>query len=84
MEGLGDYIRVVTNSEKIVILSSLKSFESELPNNIFLRIHKSYIVNFKKIDLYDAKFVVIGSKNIPLSRNKKQDLETALKVNNLN
>jgi DNA-binding LytR/AlgR family response regulator len=84
IEGLGDYIRLVTNSEKIVILSSLKSFESELPNNIFLRIHKSYIVNLKKIDLYESKFVIIGSKNIPLSRNKKQDLETALKVNNLN
>ena len=78
IEGLGDYIRLVTNSEKIVILSSLKSFESELPNNIFLRIHKSYIVNLDKIDRFNSKNVEVGSYEIPLSRNKKTLLVDAL------
>jgi DNA-binding LytR/AlgR family response regulator len=78
IEALGDYIRLITNSENIVMLSSLKSFEQELPKDKFMRIHKSYIVNLEKIETYDSKNVFIDSKKIPLSRNKKVDLESAL------
>ena len=78
VEALGDYIRLITNSENVVMLSSLKSFEQELPKDKFMRIHKSYIVNLEKIETYDSKNVFIGSEKIPLSRNKKVDLDSAL------
>ena len=78
IEALGDYIRLITNSENVVMLSSLKSFEQELPKGKFMRIHKSYIVNLEKIETYDSKNVFIGSEKIPLSRNKKVDLDSAL------
>ncbi|MDA9357052.1 LytTR family DNA-binding domain-containing protein, partial [Flavobacteriaceae bacterium] len=80
IEALGDYIKLITNSENIVMLSSLKSFERELPKNKFMRIHKSYIVNLDKIETYDSKNVYIDSQKIPLSRNKKTDLESALSL----
>jgi len=60
------------------MLSSLKSFEQELPKDKFMRIHKSYIVNLEKIDTYDSKNVFIDSEKIPLSRNKKANLDSAL------
>jgi len=78
IEALGDYIRLITNSENIVMLSSLKSFEQELPKDKFMRIHKSYIVNLEKIETYDSKNVFIDSEKIPLSRNKRADLDSAL------
>ena len=75
---MGDYIKLITTSDNIIILSSLKSFEKELPKEKFMRIHKSFIVNLEKIDTYDSKNVFIDSEKIPLSRNKKANLDSAL------
>ena len=57
IEALGDYIRLITNSGNIVMLSSLKSFEKELPKDKFMRIHKSYIVNLEKIETYEMSLI---------------------------
>lgn len=78
IEALGDYIKLVTNEESYVILSTMKAFEKEVEEYSFLRIHKSYIVNLKKIKRFNSKFVEINTENIPLSRNKKKLLIEAL------
>jgi len=78
IEALGDYIKLVTNDESYVILSTMKAFEKEVEEYSFLRIHKSYIVNLKKIKRFNSKFVEINTENIPLSRNKKKLLIEAL------
>lgn len=78
IEALGDYVRIVTKENNLVVLSTMKSFEKELPENKFLRIHKSYIVNLDMIDRFDSKNVEIGTYEIPLSRNKKTKLLDAL------
>lgn len=78
IEALGDYVKVVINDASLVVLSTMKAFEKELPEDNFLRIHKSYIVNLKKIERFDSKHVEIGQELIPLSRNKKSLLTEAL------
>jgi len=78
IEALGDYIKLVTTEESYVILSTMKSFEKEVAEYSFLRIHKSYIVNLKKIKRFNSKFVEINNENLPLSRNKKKLLIEAL------
>ncbi|MDX1327736.1 MAG: LytTR family DNA-binding domain-containing protein [Arenibacter sp.] len=78
IEALGDYIKLVTDEANIVILSTMKSFEKQLPENKFLRIHKSYIVNLEKIEKFNSKNVEVSGKQIPLSRNKKTELAQAL------
>ncbi|WP_375237965.1 LytR/AlgR family response regulator transcription factor [Aurantibacter sp.] len=78
IEALGDYVKVVTKDASLVVLSTMKAFEKELPEDHFLRIHKSYIVNLKKIERFDSKHVEIGQELIPLSRNKKSSLAEAL------
>jgi len=78
IEALGDYIKLVTTEESFVILSTMKAFEKEVEEYSFLRIHKSYIVNLKKIKRFNSKFVEINTENIPLSRNKKKLLIEAL------
>ena len=78
VEALGDYIKLVTDEANIVVLSTMKSFEKELPAERFLRIHKSYIVNLGKVEKFNSKNVEVNGKQIPLSRNKKQDLAEAL------
>ncbi len=78
IEALGDYIKLVTDNANIVILSTMKSFEKELPSDRFLRIHKSYIVNLDKVQKFNSKNVEVNGKLIPLSRNKKAELTEAL------
>ena len=78
IEALGDYVKLVTEENSLVVLSTMKSFEKELPENKFLRIHKSYIVNLDKIDRFNSKNVEVGAYEIPLSRNKKTQFVDAL------
>ena len=81
VEAYGDYIKVITEDDLHLVLTTMKSFENELPKNKFVRVHKSYIVNIDKIDRFNSKVAEIGSRRIPLSRNKKEDLTKALAEN---
>jgi DNA-binding LytR/AlgR family response regulator len=78
IEAFGDYVKLNTEDETHLVLSTMKSFENELPSEKFLRVHKSFIINIDKVDRFNSKFAEIGSTKIPLSRNKKEDLAKAL------
>jgi two-component system, LytTR family, response regulator len=80
IEAYGDYVKVVTEEDSNLVLSTMKSFENDLSKNKFIRVHKSYIVNIDKIDRFNSKFAEIGVTKIPLSRNKKEDLVKALSM----
>ena len=80
IEALGDYVKLITNNKSFVILSTMKAFENELPKGLFLRIHKSYIVNLKKVERYDSRHVEIEKMKLPLSRTRKAQLTQALDV----
>ena len=80
IEAYGDYIKVVTEDESHLVLSTMKAFEIDLPQERFVRVHKSFIVNKDKVDKFNSKFAEIGSAKIPLSRNKKEDLKKALET----
>jgi DNA-binding LytR/AlgR family response regulator len=58
----------------------MKSFEKDLSNDRFIRVHKSYIINIDKVERFNSKFAEIGVTKIPLSRNKKEDLIKALSI----
>lgn len=78
IEGLGDYVKVVTEDANIMVLSTMKAFITKLPEDSFLRIHKSYIVNLSKVQQFSSALVEVGGQQIPLSRHKKNALEDAL------
>lgn len=78
IEALGDYVKLVTEHDALVVLSTMKAFESLLPEERFLRIHKSYIVNLEKVQKYSSKTIELEDEELPLSRNRKTDLVEAL------
>ena len=80
IEALGDYVKLVTKENSFLVLATMKSFEAELPEDSFLRIHKSYIVNLAKIDRFSSRKVEVGDHEMPLSRNKTHLLGDALKL----
>lgn len=80
IEAYGDYVKVVTDEDSNLVLSTMKSFEQDLNKERFLRVHKSFIVNIEKIERFNSKFAEIGITKIPLSRNKKEELKKALAI----
>ena len=80
IEAFGDYVKVVTDESSNLVLSTMKSFETNLNPTQFVRVHKSFIINTDKIERYNSKFAEIGTSKIPLSRNKKDALVKALAI----
>ncbi len=71
VEGMREYIKVVTSTEQIVTKSSLIRFYEQLPKEFFIRTHKSFIVNKQKVKAFTASNVEIGNTKIPIGRNYK-------------
>ena len=78
IEALGDYVKLITENDSLIVLSTMKTFEGILPENRFLRIHKSYIVNLDKVVRYNSKVIELENQHLPLSRNRKSQLAEAL------
>jgi DNA-binding LytR/AlgR family response regulator len=72
IEAMGDYVKVVTKNRNYMVLSTMKSFLNKLPDNQFVRIHKSYIVNLKKVINYTTRNVNTDGEILPLSRKQKR------------
>ncbi|WP_458309121.1 LytR/AlgR family response regulator transcription factor [Croceiramulus getboli] len=75
---LGDYVKLITKNEPIIVLATMKSFVAQLPSDRFMRIHKSYIINVDKVEKYNSRNIEIDGEKIPLSRHKKNQLIEAL------
>ena len=67
IEGMGDYWRIITTSKKIMSLLNYKKLEEILPQNQFVRVHKSFIVALDKIDSVERNRIKIGDRLIPIS-----------------
>ena len=78
IEALGDYVKLITENDSLIVLSTMKAFEVILPEDRFLRIHKSYIVNLDKVLRYNSKVIELEKQQLPLSRNRKSQLIEAL------
>ncbi len=74
IEGQRSYVTFHTSSKRITALASLKDLEEKLPENQFLRIHKSYIVSKKQIDALEGNQIEIGGKKIPIGKSYKADV----------
>lgn len=66
LKSMGDYVQVVTAAEKIMTLERMKTFENDLPQSQFVRVHRSYIVSIGKIDFIERNRIRIREEVIPL------------------
>lgn len=72
VEGLKDYLSLVTKNEKLITLQSLKNMEELLPLKDFIRVHKSYIIAINKIDTLEKNRVFIGDAVIPVGETYRE------------
>lgn len=70
-EGLKDYIKIHIAGKIIVTQNSLKKYEEILPDDRFVRIHKSFIIPLAKIDAIQNNRIIIGKSLIPIGDSYK-------------
>ena len=85
-EGLKDYIKIwmKDNPKPIVTLMSLKSLEEELPETDFMRVHRSFIVALKNIEVIERSQIIINQQRITVSENYKTKFIEFINQNSLN
>lgn len=78
VEGLSEYVQIYTDKRKIITKNSMALMEEKLPTDLFLRIHKSFIVPVNKIEAFTANTIEIQGKELPIGRNFKNAVLNAL------
>ena len=75
IESMGDFSKLFTSNDKHVILVSLKNLEKQLPEDIFTRVHKQYIININHIATLTNHEVHLDFNFIvPISASNRQEL----------
>ena len=80
IEAKGDYILIKTDSKNYTVHSTLKKIQEKLPDHLFLKVHRSYIINTKKIIDIEDNSVLIAKDVIPVSRSKRPELMRRLNL----
>ena len=74
IEALSTYSVLVTATHKHIVHVTLKSLEERLPFSHFVRVHRSYIVNTRHIDVIDDHQLVLGPYTVPVGKLHKTEL----------
>ena len=74
IEAERNYCKLYCKGKEHLLVSTLKDLDEKLPSDLFLRIHRSFIVNISHIDEIATSHVVIGKKAIPITADLKKEL----------
>lgn len=80
VEANGDYINIKTETKNYKVHSTLKKIQKKLPDSLFLKIHRSYIINVDKIIDIEDNSVLIKKDVIPISRSNRPELMKRLNL----
>ncbi|GAA4278487.1 LytR/AlgR family response regulator transcription factor [Aquimarina mytili] len=74
VESYGDYIKIHCESATLITRETISIIESKLPQQQFMRTHRSYIISISKIDSFSNEEIQLNNKSIPISRNYKSEV----------
>jgi DNA-binding LytR/AlgR family response regulator len=75
-----NYSRIFTCNKEYLLSVTLKTIQEKLPENIFVRIHRSYMINITQIEEVADSYVIISKKPIPMSAGLKEHLLKRIKT----
>jgi two-component system LytT family response regulator len=74
VEALADYVLVYTENTRYIVYSTMKAVEEKLKGSTFLRVHRSYIINLRKIQFIEGNTLIINGKHVPISKTYQDAL----------
>lgn len=80
IESLKDYIKVVLSDKIHISKQKISILEELLPDDGFLRVHRSFIISLAKIQSYNSHTVEIDGRELPIGRNYKNDCQRRLRA----
>jgi DNA-binding LytR/AlgR family response regulator len=80
IESMGDYVKFVTADKKYVTHNTIKNLEDRVNKSFFLKVHRSYIINLRKIDDMRENCLFIQGKEIPISKANKSTVLNRLNI----
>lgn len=78
VEAMKDYTRIITTDKQYLVLGTLTSMHDKLPADAFVRVHRSYIVNRKKVHAVKGNKIHIGIYELPVGKLYKNVLSGLL------
>jgi DNA-binding LytR/AlgR family response regulator len=78
VEALASYTKVITKKGVVVVNENLTELLAKLPQELFMRIHKSYIINLTHLSAFDTKKVVVSELEVPLGFSYRPSFEKYL------
>jgi DNA-binding LytR/AlgR family response regulator len=73
VEGLKDYVVIHLANQKLITAMNLKNFHQKIPQDVFLRVSKSYVVNKNFIDSFDHHTIYLGANELPIGEVYKKE-----------
>lgn len=73
IEGLREYVQIYTEKQKIITHITMQKLSEFLSNQFFFRIHKSHIVNIKKIKEIEGNLLTIGTHKLAISKSQRKE-----------
>jgi two-component system LytT family response regulator len=83
VEGMKEYLRIHTPTARIMTLMSFKKMEELIPQDNFIRIHKSYLVRIDKIETIESQHVKIAGHSLPIGEMYRKAFYEVLKSRGL-
>ena len=82
IQGMKDYLQIITTKTKIMTLMSFKEMDACLPQNTFFRVHKSYIVSINYIESIERNRIKIDEQLVPIGDKYKDDFQSFISSSN--
>jgi DNA-binding LytR/AlgR family response regulator len=80
VESMGDYVKYITPQKTYLTHSTLKAVEEKMGAHTFMKVHRSYIVNLKKIKDIQDNSLVIENRVVPISKSLKAEVLQRLNI----
>ncbi|MBO6495909.1 MAG: response regulator transcription factor [Roseivirga sp.] len=77
-EALGDYVKVHLSDKVLIVTTTMKKLLTELPEQIFLRTHKSYIINKTKVEYIEGNQIKIGERMVSIGQSYRDEVMRVL------
>jgi DNA-binding LytR/AlgR family response regulator len=71
-EAMLNYVMLYTHTKKMMVYVTIKSLEEQLPSDLFIKVHKSFIVNIGKIKSIEGNVLDIGNEKIAISQGLRE------------
>lgn len=79
-EAFDNYCKIFTEKHSHIVSHTLKHVEEKLPPQSFLRVHRSYVVNFEKVTSINESNVCLGLAKVPLAQSYRQEVMERIAV----